>query len=377
MGDAEIALREAESMTSSDVEPVHTSLTSSSSSFAEVDAGLVVKSFLGPISEKIIAGIGEWVTESRCRYVNSLSVLMSLCKDSLTASSLLPSLLSCLGPPLRDDEKSVRAAAEKCCQLLGRFFPAADVLPLLLPQLQGQLAGGDTWSQRCLAARLISAVLPGFVHSGISITPPAAGLLLNLARALAEAELYDHREGELREALLLLVRSILNCFLDEVAAEQQLQRYLSTSLVFLQTRCPAESPVVGEFSTVETKRLSIIMSQNPDSEAFDSMMCISRYFNEILDTICPPDKRAIISWEPNSPRKSAFEVLLRSSPREAWVNHEKVLPIIYQQVQPEPMKPLDAIGEYLATTGQEVIPDSPEVSSRLSLLALVIYTYFF
>lgn len=80
-------------------------------------------------------------------------------------------------------------------------------------------------------------------------------------------------------------------------------------------------------------------------------------------------------WVAGSSKKSAFEVLLRASPRLAWRFHAQVLPAIVAQVQPT--KNLDpasseaiAIG-YAAQRGEEPVPVAGEVDVRLALLALL------
>ncbi len=106
-----------------------------------VDDGMILKSMSEPISDMLIAGVGEWTTESRTRYLRGLRVFLSYADEAI-ATKLLPSLLSSLGAPLRDEEANIRLASESCCLLIGCLVSPEHVLNLLIPRLRGGRFGG-------------------------------------------------------------------------------------------------------------------------------------------------------------------------------------------------------------------------------------------
>jgi dynein assembly factor 5 len=79
-------------------------------------------------------------------------------------------------------------------------------------------------------------------------------------------------------------------------------------------------------------------------------------------------------WDPGNSTKSAFEVLVRACPKQAWVSYRDVLRIIEPQVQPkahlDPQSTEAINNSYAAQRGEEALPVSGEVDVRLSLLAI-------
>ena len=65
---------------------------------------------------------------------------------------LLPIILHGLGVVIRDEEVTVREAAQECTRALARFVNSKTLFELLLPRARGQTAGGDTASHRKLTA---------------------------------------------------------------------------------------------------------------------------------------------------------------------------------------------------------------------------------
>ena len=266
--------------------------------------------------------------------------------DSLIATKLLPSLLLSLGPPLRDEDSAIRHAAEATCALLGSLVSPDDALDLLTPRLQGTSPGGDTWSQRCLAARLLSEFVKGFAATAANDPLIVSAYLMQISAVIALPDLHGHREIELREALLLLTRNVIASFASQIKTDETSQRNLSTGLVFLQGRCPGEPSVVSDAAVAEAKKLAEAIMPTGQNGVADEALYASSHFKSILASICPSIQG--VSWEPSSHFKAAFEVLVRECPRAAWENQETILPIIFQQVQPQQMKEKDAMADYVS-----------------------------
>ena len=336
-----------------------------------IDDGLILKSMSGTISDLLVAGVGEWTAESRSRYLRGLRVFLSY-SDETIATKLLPNLLSSLGAPLRDEEAGIRQSAELCCHLIGRLVSPEDVLNLLIPRLKGVIAGGDTWSQRCAAAHLLSNLMKGYTTSTTPIEKESDIYLSQISDAIASVELYEHREAELRESILLLVRNLITCVPTHIQESQMSQKNLAICLIYLQGPLPGETSLVRDAAATEAKKLSELIA--PGSIPEESIYA-SKYFVAILDTIAPRKQGSAwatgMEWDPYDHNKAAYDVLIRACTRAAWENYEKVLPIIYQQVQPPEYRKNTPYEDHLAQTGQEVIKDGPEVDVRLSLLALL------
>ena len=373
-GDAEEALQSAsQSISNENQNTIFQNVNEAMNNTANtvgIDDGLILKSMYGRISDMLMAGVSEWTTESRSRYLHGLCVFLSYIDESI-ATKLLPSLLSSLGVPLRDEEANIRMVSASCCQLIGTLVSPEDVLNLLIPRLNGALSG-DTWTQRCAAAHLLSSTLKGYTCSKTADMKEADAYLLQISHSIASVELYEHREVELRESILLLVRNLIAHLPTNIKESQKAQMDLAISLIYLQGQVPGEASLVRDAAIIEAKKLCELV----DATALpEEAIYASKYFVAILDTIAPRKEGSAwatgMEWEPSSPDKAAYDVLIRACPRAAWENYEQVLPIIYQQVQPAEYRKNTHYEDYLAQTGQEIINDGPEVDVRLSLLALL------
>jgi dynein assembly factor 5 len=81
------------------------------------------------------------------------------------------------------------------------------------------------------------------------------------------------------------------------------------------------------------------------------------------------------NWDPHSPAKAAFDVLVGQCPLEAWRCHLAVVSVITLQVQPKTGPAANSAEanalSYAAQRGEELIALTTDVDVRLSLLALL------
>ena len=209
-----------------------------------------VCTYLYPIAKVISEGAGEWTTDTRRRNLRGLEVVIKLAGGAVEC--IVPQLLACLSGPIRDEDPLIRGPAEACCEALGAscatfllsdsgsgvestgltMQSAGEWLPLdlLLPRVAGSVPGGDTFSQRASALRLLTHVFLGLSKTTTDLRPTTtitssstSNLPTNLpssldinvvaiaiATTLADHKLYEFREPALREAALLLVRALID-----------------------------------------------------------------------------------------------------------------------------------------------------------------------
>jgi len=258
--------------------------------------------------------------------------------------------LACLSGPVRDEDVLVRGPAEACCEALGAAcaasLAAADAdaplsqaaaaawlpLDLLLPRVAGSVAGGDTFSQRTAALRLLTHVYLGLCKgdsagAGAGAAPRAVTLPVAVAVAgsLADHKLYEFREPALREAALLLARAVVDNTVAAPAAaassssgsssgrssngsgvDGQLMRLVVTALVFLQARCPGEEDVVPVAAQRDMHKLaSLVAGTGAGAEAVDAVA--GAHFVAVLNlitttslaaTATSTDTQDLYQWRP-------------------------------------------------------------------------------
>ncbi len=146
------------------------------------------------LAPALYGGASDWTAESRLRYLKALQVTVLLGGPS-ACLAMAPKALSVLGAPCRDDDVSVRMAAEGCCATMGAVAASqtrvggeealgvAALVDLLLPRVGGNNnarpgdnskaedkgkgvastdnGGGNTASQRGNAVRVLTHVLSG------------------------------------------------------------------------------------------------------------------------------------------------------------------------------------------------------------------------
>ena len=308
--------------------------------------------YLFPVAKVISEGVNEWTVDIRRRNLRGLEVLVRLAGGAVEA--IVPPLLACLSGPIRDEDVQVRRPAEACCEAIGAACVTsagwesvaavaattaattattaattaatttangsgggggAEWLPLelLLPRVAGQVPGGDTFSQRTSALRLLTHAFIGLVSraragtigeggggggGGAGMTSAEAGAVhvavaVRVAGALADYKLYEFREAALREAALLLTRAVIDACVHSGDASSngsgsgsgsgssssgssssgsgsgsssgssgnssssKLLQSLVTSLMFLQTRCPGEDDIVPPVAHREMVKLAL------------------------------------------------------------------------------------------------------------------------
>ena len=353
---------------------------------------------LSPLASLLLAGSTAWTVDSRRRFLGGLDEFLSVVGSQCVP--LLPALLSSLGPGCRDDEPMVRSAAERCCRHVGALVAPSDCLDLVLPRVNGEVPGGDTASARCSAVRVLTCLVQGFaspaaaadtVFQPPSYSIPPATYLGLITASLARPEMYAFAEAYFREALLLLARALLaahpvQCCGQQDGTGRSIETDLCLCLLFLQGRsecgdivAKAAASALGELGTLSA-RLGRPDTLPPppcgqggdESHAPVVAALLGRHYRTLLAAITGPGK---LQWDPSSPRKAAFECLVRLCPRGSWESWAVVLPVLEEQVQPASQPAQDTPeahqASYAAQRGDETPMPSAEVGTRLTLLALL------
>ena len=388
------------------------------------------------VSTIILTGVDGWQTESKFKYLRGLNQLLAYTHGQF--GNYLPRLFTSLGVQIRDDETEVRVTAEQCCARIGALSESHAILDILLPRVAGEVAGGDTATQRTSAIRMLTHALKGFpvsfemqrrrdmeaaahtvehdidessvteaqtdgameVQPSVCAEPPASmeDLVTSVTSTLACTTLYDFREAPVREAALLLVRSILDSFPEECKRCNVLRRNLAVGLVFLCGRCPQEHDVVPESAQTELARLAAMHFPAIAVNLADNMddlvnQFLAAHYQFVFNLVMFPSSSAQRKdafyiptseweqyspcWDINSPAKAAFEVLIRKCPTESWSRQAVVLPVFRNQTQPPVALVPDTAeanaANYAACRGENYIPSSIAelVDVRMSMLALL------
>jgi hypothetical protein len=323
---------------------------------------LFVQRYISDVIGIMVIGSETWSTENRKRYLRGLEKLIEYAEAKI--SDFLPALCTCLGQQLREEDSEVRRSAESCCVRLGSQLDPSEALEIVLPRVNGAIAGGDTSSQRTCAVRLLTHLLMGFDFSKcgssgkssveISNNPEDTAALtekclLSVANSLATTALYEFREAYLREAALLLNRGLIDRYPRQIAAESSaaessakgrffMQQYLALSLLYLSGRCYGEEDIVPEIAKKELAKLAILVQQNSDvaaSGASDGLsisavvsLFLNIHFDFLLMRIMGEGVTATaLEWTAATPAKTAFEVLIRECPSGAWARHAAIIRI--------------------------------------------------
>lgn len=366
--------------------------------------GMIQDSF-PQLSASIIRGMEEWTTESKTRYLRGFVKLIEYGEDTFLSS--LPLFFLSLSNLIKEEDADIRVAAEKCCARIGTQIHHSHVLPILLPRVLGEVPGGDTASQRTGALRVLTHALVGFpacLREEEEKGEEKQSLLIveKVSHALSQVALYEFREAALREAVLLLVRSLLSTFPAACAANPSARSCIALSLLFLSGKAPGEDDIVHNFAHIELVKFAVFVQNTSAAPSDVAAAAVSppvadnaalsqllrMHFEELFSAIVglPSPFRSLPAaalddltprWDARSPGKTAFEVLVRDCPGECWRQHRAVLPVFRNQVQP-PVKPAAGSAEanalsYAAQRGEEAIPSSvnEHVDLRLGLLVLL------
>jgi len=346
------------------------------------------------VSTIVLAGVDGWTTDSKFSFLRGLNQLLFYTEGEF--SRHLPRIFISLGAHIRDEEVNVRVAAEQCCTRIGSLSKSQDILEILLPKVAGDVAGGDTATQRTSAIRMLTHALEGFsqfaerqlvlqslafaaasrdVHdidesddtqaqapSAMEMDETSNGdeaarmedLITSITATLSSNSLYEFRDAPVREAALLLVRAILDNFPEECKACNVMRRNLAVCLVCLCSRCPNEHDIVPDIASKELSRLAayhfptIAIDLADNADALVNQFLSAHYqfiFNSIVLTKGASIRDAFSTsagdwkgfspaWESASPSKAAFEVLIRKCPTASWAHQEVVLSVFLNQVQP-------------------------------------------
>lgn len=149
--DAEVALKEALNVKSINIE-IAESVNDKSTALPVTNEVSYDKEFLNchihQLADILLEGIDNWTLDTRKLYLRGLQCYLNILQEK--SSPILPKLLACLGITIRDDETDIRVSTEICCQTIGMHSPWNELLDLLIPKVQGDVTGGDTFSHRKL-----------------------------------------------------------------------------------------------------------------------------------------------------------------------------------------------------------------------------------
>ena len=202
---------------------------------------LYLRQYLFEITKAFIVGISGWTTGSQVLYLGGLSRLCSEVAGDMRA--VLGQLLLPLGSCLLEDDVSVRASAESVCQTLGQHLLCATTEAMVLPYISGSPAGHDNPRSRATGVRLVHHMLVGHLKNPKveSQLQQLRSLLLKLGHQLIAFDLHEYRDTFLREAILLVVRVMIDVLSRELPAledssKSELEFTTTTCLVLLMGR---------------------------------------------------------------------------------------------------------------------------------------------
>jgi hypothetical protein len=312
-----------------------------------------VSSNLHSLMRILHEGVESWTTDSRRRYLRALNGLITYTDSRI--STILPRVLSLLAPAVRDEEGEVRSAAEECCTRLGTQAVPDEILEILLPRVQGAVAGGDTATQRANAVGVLTHILVGVRRRADCDATRLLYLCTTVAAALTDTALYAYREAALREALLLLVRVFAESCPEECKASEHIQQALLLALVFLCGKCPGEDDVVSDVAHRELRRLSAVCTNSDNPNNILRKHYVYLYYHVVTfqlpatsllgEKIDVSDAKnlprltqyfdtLVVAWESDSAAMAAFAVLVREAPFASWEHHALLLPVMRRMVQP-------------------------------------------
>ena len=93
-------------------------------------------------------------------------------------------------------------------------------------------------------AHRLSNLMKGYTTSTTPIEKESDIYLSQISDAIVSVELYEHREAELRESILLLVRNLIACVPTQIQESQMSQKNLAICLIYLQGPLPGETSLV-------------------------------------------------------------------------------------------------------------------------------------
>ena len=210
-----------------------------------------LKRNLKMISRAFVLGISSWTTGSQILYLRGLRKLTG--EVGLDISEVLEQLLLPLGSCLLDDDAAIRSAAELLCQTLGEHLDCSSTELLVLPYISGSLAGFDNSRARAVGVRLTQHLLIGHLSNPrvYASADELRSLLKNIGHLLVAFELHEFRDFLLMEAILLLVRQMIEVIKgDEGALDEltiaDLEFSIVTCLVLLMgcVQGDAEGPLI-------------------------------------------------------------------------------------------------------------------------------------
>jgi hypothetical protein len=108
-----------------------------------------------------------FVCTLRIRYLGGLHAFVTIITAACTEE--LPALLHGLGSVVRDEETSVREAAQNVCLLIGLHVKFEDVWELLLPKARGLVPGGDTAAASTCLPPIYSRTYSHFVNACVRV----------------------------------------------------------------------------------------------------------------------------------------------------------------------------------------------------------------
>lgn len=344
----------------------------------------VLSIYLTELTDIFINGADNWTVDNKVRSLRGLQKFIGIVKDA--ALPTLPLMLMALALHVRDDDGDVRRAAETCCFQIGHEVDTMQCLEVLLPRVLGQLPGSDTAAQRSGALRVLTHLWKGAAKAH----EPSEQAAEVVSKALtSNGLLIAHRDTILREALVLLVRALVDTIPTTLLNNDVVQRSLVLALLYLMGKGPQEDETVGDAARRELAKLSAAVMPS-GGEIKQSEHLIDKHFGFIFQYIVLGKEEGALNleavrvavvdvpynphWDVTSASRIAFIELLHSCGALGWAYHEILLPIIQRQTQPT-AGPANGsmeanIQSYASQRGEEVIgANRGEIDVRLGLMA--------
>eukprot|EP00981_Chlorochromonas_danica_P000674 scaffold146_cov171-Ochromonas_danica.AAC.23 len=400
--DGEVSLKTIEPQTTA----VEDATTQQESSLEKLR--FVLTSYLSTFVDLLLTGTENWSSETKLKYIFGLKSYLSYVQE--LGQPALPILLPALAIHIRDEESEVRQAAEGCVFEIGKYTPAAAWLAVILPHVLGQLSSSDSAPQRAGAVRVLTNLWKGrSVHFHDHVTTETSqeeersSAVKSISSALVSPGLLvSYRDSLLREALLLLVRTLLDTLSsDFLVKEEVIQRRLCLCLLYLAGRGQSqegEGEIISSLAVNELGRLSTnshVIPLERDGKTAGEEYLLAKHFYYCYDYIVRgqenwpmlDDEMSVKTledivnsedfhphWEVSSANRIAFVELIRLCPTLGWKYHKVLLPLFQKHCQPQPGPATGSMEANMATyasqRGEEVIaPNRGDLDVRLGLLA--------
>jgi dynein assembly factor 5 len=286
-----------------------------------VGSRVAVRRILHDFLPPLLSETANWTAQTRRMSACVLHSAFVYAEDGLTAH--LEDVLKALASSCRDDEEAVCENIFQCAKLLGYYIDTDVLLNIVLPQVRGEVAGGDTPAHRTAALILLSAGLQGMSQE--RLVPH----LQDVAKSLWHHGLREAEELELQEQVL---NATIDCI--ETAGESCSQESIGLNLFWVLMQLLA-SPHAVDGSDLQTLAFSGLdrlaeFSNLPSVEALHI-----KFFPQVFAKLLPSeggaegeDEATPFPWKTTQASFRVFNTMLKHGGQAAAANMDKIIPVI-------------------------------------------------